>query len=539
MITKMKKIIIAISLIGFLQACTTNFVELSPKVSKLESNAYNSEDDAFLAMTSVYDVLAVQNWIFAPIMSDIKSDDAFCGGDKGGTDMIQFQEQEQFNISLENEAVLNMWSRCYSGIYRANLFLEKAEVIQWKTEGLKNRMISEVKFLRAYFYWDLVRHFGWVPIITTNLPSVEDYKNLLQAEPMAVYTQIATDLLEAEKGCPATVSSSEIGRVTKYAVQSLMTRIYLYYQGFAKPVFGISKEWTSNEGTEINKVYIQKALKEVVNSGAYSLLPSYADAFSWANDHNTSENIFTWQYSEKSGTSEWATLPRGWNFNGNFSVTFYGVRSPLGDPNISPGWSLGVPTWNLYNEFEAGDPRLAVSIYNANDSLTNYYTGWQNTGYFNAKFMPNRQYEAALQPNLNWSLNYPDIRFADVLLLASEIFLTDDPAFSLQCFNKVRTRALGESAAKGSINLDDIYHERRVELSGEGHRYWDLLRRGFTYAADKINGSFQNLPAGLPNESEFAPRDFNPESYGMFPIPITEIRNMNANTLKQFIPSYQ
>jgi hypothetical protein len=535
----MKKIFIALSLIGFLQACNSDFIDLSPKVSKLESNAYITENDALLAMSAVYDVMAINNGAFSPIMSDIKSDDAFCGGDKGGTDMSQYQEQEQFDIPIENSSVQAMWSRCYSGIYRANLFLEKAEVIQWKTNGLKTRLVAEVKFLRAYFYWDLVRHFGWVPIITANLPSVEDYKSLQQSDPSKIYSQIASDLLDAEKGCPLTVPSTEIGRITKYTVQSLMTRIYLYYQGFAKPVFGISNEWTSVEGAVINKAYVQTALKEVINSGAYTLMPSYADLFDWANDQNTSENILSFQYSEKSKISDWKTRP-GWYYDGNFSSTFYGPRTPVGDPSISPGWSFAVPTWNLYNEFEAGDPRLAVSIYNADDSLTAYYTGWQNTGYFNAKFMAKTAYiGSGGDLNLNWSINYPDIRFADVLLMASEIFLTDDATFSLQCFNRVRTRAMGEGAAKGSINIDDIYHERRVELSGEGHRYWDLLRRGFTFAADKINGSFQNLPAGLPNESEFAPRNFKPESYGMFPIPSSEIKNMNSNTLKQFIPAYQ
>jgi hypothetical protein len=533
----MKKLIIALSLIGFLQACTTDFIELSPKVSKLESNAYITEDDAFLAMVAVYDVLSVQNWVFSPIMSDIKSDDAFCGGDKGGNDMIQWQEQEQFNISPENSSINDMWNRCYSGIYRANLFLEKAEGIQWKTTGLKDRMVAEVKFLRAYFYWDLVRHYGWVPLITTNLPSVEAYKNLLQSEPAVVYSQIASDLLDAEKGCPTTVPSNEVGRVTKYAVQSLIARIYLYYQGFAKPVFGISNEWTSNEGTAINKAYAQSAVKSVVTSGAYSLVPSYADLFDWANDHNTSENIFSWQYSDKAKSSDWG----GWGINGNFSVVFLGVRSPVGDKGTAAGWSFGVPTWSLVNEFEEGDPRKDVSIYNANERLTRYFQGFQNTGYFNAKFMPNANYLATGggDVNHNWVINYPDIRLADVLLMASELYLTEDPSFALDCLNKVRTRAMGDGAKKAAITLDDIYHERRVELSGEGHRYWDILRRGFAYAAEKIDGSFQNLPADIPNTDEFTPRNFKPETYGMFPIPVTEIRNMNSNTLKQFIPAYK
>jgi hypothetical protein len=536
----MKKLILAICLITFFQACTTDFIELTPKVSKLESNAYITENDAFLALAAVYDALSVQNWSFAPIMSDIKSDDAFCGGDASGTDMEYWQEQERFTIPLESAAAVNMWNRCYSGVYRANLFIARAEDIQWKTSGLKTRMVGEAKFLRAYFYWDLERHYGWVPIITVNLPNVEEYKSLLQSTPEEVYSQIASDLLDAEADCPASVSSSELGRITKYAAQSLMTRIYLYYQGFAKPVFGITSEWKSTDGKVIDKAYIESALKAFINSGTYDLLPSYADVFDWSNDQNTKENIFSWQYAEKSKTGDWGNI---WNVNGNFVVVFYGPRSgfDLNGTAISEGWSFAVPTWNLYNEFEAGDPRKEISIFDANTGLSKYLSGYQNTGYFNAKFMPEKAYESTGggDPRFNWVINYPDIRYADILLMASEIFLTDDPAFSLQCFNKVRTRAMGELAAKSSITLDDIYHERRVELSGEGHRYWDLLRRGFNYAAEKIDASFQNIPSGLPNEDDFAQRNFKPESWGMFPIPITEIRNGNDNTLKQFIPAYQ
>ncbi len=536
----MKKLIIAFSLIAIFQACTTDFIELTPKVSKLESNAYITENDAFLAITAVYDALSVQNWSFVPIMSDIKSDDAYTGGDASGSDMEYWQEQERFKISLESDGPKNLWNRCYSGIYRANLFIERAEGIQWKTNGLKDRMIGEAKFLRAYFYWDLVRHYGWAPIINKNLESVDAYKNLTQSTPEEVYSQIASDLLEAEAKCPTSVSSDELGRATKYAAQSLMARIYLYYQGFAKPVFGITNEWKSTDGKTIDKAYVQNALKSFINSNAHDLMPTYAEVFDWVNDHNTKESVFTWQYAEKSKVGDWGNI---WNVNGNFSVIFYGPRSAYlaSDGSVmSEGWSFGIPTWSLYNEFEEGDVRRDVSLFD-DDLLSKYTIGFQNTGYFNAKFMPQKIYESTGggSPQLNWLLNYPDIRYADVLLMAAELFLNDDASFALQCYNRVRTRAMGELAAKGSITLDDIFHERRVELSGEGHRYWDLLRRGLNFAEQKINGSFQNLPAGITNEADFEPRNFDAQSYGMFPIPASEIRNMNANTLKQFIPAYQ
>ena len=105
-------------------------------------------------------------------------------------------------------------------------------------------------------------------------------------------------------------------------------------------------------------------------------------------------------------------------------------------------------------------------------------------------------------------------------------------------FNQVRTRALGAGAAKTSITLDDIYHERRVEFGGEGLRKWDLLRRGETYAEQKINASFV-VPSGATNPQHFTNRTYKTGTFGMFPIPASEIRNTNAGVLKQMVPAYQ
>lgn len=536
----MKNLLYAGILLFMVQSCTKDFIELEPKVNRSEANAYHTEADALLAVAAVYDALSVQNWDFVPIMSDIRSDDSFCGGVAGGSDMSYWQEMEMFKPLTENEGARNLWNRCYSGIYRANQFLGKAEEIEWKTEATKNRMIAETKFIRGYFYWDLVRHFGWVPIILQVYPDVEAYKTIPQSEPLAVYKQIATDMLEAVKYCPPKLPSTEIGRVTKYAAQSMLSRIYLYYTGFAKPVFKINEEWSNEDGSiKIDKAYIQAALKEVIGSNQYDLLPTYAEVFDWANDQNTKENVFSWQYSEKSKVQDWS----GWNCNGNFECVFLGPRGPQEkstDTIVDAGWSFSVPTWNLVNEFKAdNDPRLNVSVYYADTALKSYVVGFQNTGYFNFKFMGLYKYRSKVNFEHNYPINYPDIRFSDVLLMASEVFLTDDPALSQDYFNRVRKRAFGNTAVMPTVSLDAIYHERRMELSGEGHRYWDLLRRGLDYAAEKINAGYSSFPAGIPNADDFEPlRTFDPNTYGMLPIPASEIRLTNFN-LKQFIPAFK
>ena len=198
-----------IALVLFQVSCTKEFLELEPKTGQVEANYYKTEDQAFLAVAAVYDAYSVQNWQFVPTMSDIFSDDAYSGG-ANISDMSQFHEIEMFAMTLENGAAADLWNRCYSGIYRANQYLAKQEGVEWETEGLKERLEAETLFLRAYLYWDLVRHYGYTPLIAEVLPSVEDYKNIPQNTPDELFTFIATDLLKAVFTAPipiVTISS--------------------------------------------------------------------------------------------------------------------------------------------------------------------------------------------------------------------------------------------------------------------------------------------------------------------------------------------
>ena len=516
-------------------SCSQSFLELEPKTGQVEANYYKNESQALLALTSVYDAYSVQNWAFAPTMADIYSDDSFSGG-SDATDMSQFHEIEQFAMTAENGAARDFWNRLYSGIYRANLYLEKQNEVPWVTEGLKARYEAEALFLRGYFYWDLVRHYGWVPIITKVLPSVEDYKSIPQNTPTEVFKQIATDLLKAIEVLPLEVSPAEKGHITKGACQALIARIYLYHTGMsAISGLGLTAENWGDGKTVINKQYVQTALESIISGGKYSLVSSYADLWDWSKQ-NSKESLLEIQYSEKAKSGDWG----GWGINGNFSCVWLGVRNPIGDNgSLFPGWSLSVPTWSLADEFETGDPRKDVTIYNADKKLTSYTKGYMNTGYFNKKYMALQAYMGTSgDPSHNFPRNHIDIRYADVLLMAAEVQLTSNPTKALGYLNQVRTRSMGSTAALPSLTLDALYHERRVEFGGEGLRKWDLLRRGQAYAEAKINASFV-LPAGIPNPSDFGNRKFKSNSWGMFPIPAVEIRNTNSGVLKQFIPAYQ
>jgi hypothetical protein len=263
-------------------------------------------------------------------------------------------------------------------------------------------------------------------------------------------------------------------------------------------------------------------------------MSNYADLWDWSRQ-NTKESILEIQYSDKAKSGDWG----GWNINGNFSCVWMGPRNPEGDASVFPGWSFSTLTWSLVNEFEAGDPRKDATVYNADVQLTKYNKAFMNTGYFNKKYMANANYIGSGGDQAhNFPRNFIDIRYAEVLLMAAELFLNDNPAKALGYLNQVRTRSLGASKALTAITLDAIYHERRVEFGGEGQRKWDLLRRGNDYAASKIAASF-NVPSGIPNPADFVPRNFKATTWGMFPIPASEIRNTNSGVLQQMVPAYK
>ena len=516
------------------QSCVDEFLELEPKTSILEANAYKTEQDALLAMTAVYDAVHVVNWNSVPIQSDIFSDDAYTAGEPGGG-MWQWQDQETSLLDAENGASRDLWNRCYSGIYRANFYFYKESGIEWLDINLKDRIHAEVLALRAYFYWDLVRHFGWVPIIDNYLTDPEAYKAIPQSTPGEVYNLIVRDLLAALPYLPESVSDNELGRVTRDMVQVLLARIYLFHEGFAKPVLGVTNDLTDGT-TIVDKSFVRTAMEDIITSGRYYLLSDYHDVFDWDNENNA-ESIFEWQYSEKAISGDWG----GWNVNGNFSVVFYGVRDPEGDPNIMNGWSFGTVSWSLFNAFEPGDPRLNATIYSADDSLTNYTRGFQNTGYFQYKYMPRASHDPTTNGGIrdhNWPINYKDMRYAEVLLIAAELYLDSDINKATDYLNRVRIRAMGDGAALATINLDDIYHERRVELAGEGHRKWDLLRRGLSYAKTMIDASW-DIPPTAESPAEFEGRQFLTDTWGMLPIPASEIRLVNEGMLVQHVPAFK
>jgi hypothetical protein len=305
-----------------------------------------------------------------------------------------------------------------------------------------------------------------------------------------VYEQIEADLIYAASVLPAT--PIEIGRATRGAAQALLGKAYLYQEKF-------------DEAATI--------LEDLISDGNYSLVSDYSTIFE-AEGENGIESVFEVQYTDVEGAG-FGCLQCS---EGNVAVGFSGVRGYEG-PLYSPGFSFNVPVKEAVDQFEPGDHRKDVAILDivawADSTGAKYTEGNEHTGYYNRKYIPRkRRPEAQNDLNLTNPNNYRAIRYADVLLMAAEAFnrggISD--AKAQQYLSEVRRRAFGDNnhdvTLNGAALTDAIYHERRVELLGEGHRFFDLVR------TKKAAGA---IPGFVEGKNE------------LFPVPLEEIQFSNGN----------
>ena len=242
--------------------------------------------------------------------------------------------------------------------------------------------------------------------------------------------------------------------------------------------------------------------------GLYSL-PADPQSTFLKGGENGPEAVYEIQHTKESNWWDWGYVPQG--TEGNFGVIHHGIRGYSG-PLYSSGWSFNVPTQNLVDAYAAGDKRKDVAVLDieawATSTGAKYSTGYEHTGYFNNKYIP-RAGESQAQQELNYETNYRAIRYADVLLMAAEAnnrASSPNVSKAQNYLNQVRARAYGNSSnassSTGTTLTQEIWDERRLELAGEGSRFFDLVRTG--QAASVISG-------------------FVAGKHELFPIPQTEI----------------
>jgi len=498
--------------IALFTACSDDFLDRQPLDQRVESNFYQTQSDAEEALVAIFDVLTWNTVIGfhpLPMFSDIASDDAYAGG-ASRNDAPNIIEVDKFNIRTTSGEVQGMWRKYYTGIYRANLYLEKIQGIE-ASEDFVIRTTAEARFLRAYWYFDLLRVFERVPLLTSTLKAPSEYQQP-QAEPEAIYNQIVTDLIAAMEDLPETVPATENGRPSTWAARALLGRVQLYVNG----VYGENP--TAQDGTVVDAAYALARLEEVINNSGHDLMENYADIFARSGEFGV-ESVWEISYSDARPWYDWGYIQGG---EGNIAVQMQGPRvDNPGQEIVDRGWSFAPVTQELYDAFEEGDPRRDLTILEDSEINAGLSIGYQHTGYFTQKYTTSKEYAPSDgQPELNWGNNYRDIRFADVLLMAAELGSPNAQGY----LDRVRARV---GLASVPATLENIMQERRVELALEGHRYWDLLRQGTAAAAAAINVDGPTGDGYQGDDQDFQVT-FDETRRGLFPIPQTEIDISNG-----------
>ncbi|WEK18686.1 MAG: RagB/SusD family nutrient uptake outer membrane protein [Candidatus Pedobacter colombiensis] len=525
--------------------CKKSFLEVSPPSQIEESNFFKTELQANQALAGVYHVLQWGNINqgHTPLMgwAEAASDDAYAGGGSSsdavgvkGIDSFRATAAAPFNAN--DGTYGSVWSIYFQGIARANTYLANVDRVQTSAD-FKNVSTAEAKFLRAHFYFDLFKWFENVPLIIEQ--QTPDQYNQPQAAPQAVLNQIAKDLTEAMVYLPKKSMKANNGHATYWSASALLARVYLYGKG----VYGTE---LNAAGNTIDAVKIRSYLDEIISIGGFDLIQSYSDV--WRKNNEMSiESVWEVDCSNLAYMS--GSTSDQYRAQGNYNVLYFGPRGVNGIP-YTAGFSNAVPTESLYQEFETApnvDPRrdATILVLKSAADAPGLIKGWQHTGYFNNKYNTTTEYLSPSGLNsINWGQNIHVIRFSDVLLMAAELYIGVDQTKADAYLKRVRKRA---GMPDRTATIDNIRHERRVELAGEGIRYWDLLRYGLPYAKQKINessliGPYYNgtlttngpvvFTAGANTPANGYAMDWDDSKRGHLPIPPTQVILSNG-VLKQ------
>jgi len=420
-------------------SCEDNLEEV-PLSFFEESNSFNSAADATSAINGVYDRLKGVYGMNMINLADLNSDQAEVREDNGGGNEIH---KNLFNSGTG--LFDGYFTNSYILIDRANRVITNVPKISMDTR-LRDQIVGEAKFLRALTYFNLVRAFGDVPLVTAVSNDVVNVQ--IPRDPAdQVYQQIIADLQDAEKTLPVKFTAdTEVGRATVGAAKSILAKVYL-----------TRKDW----------VNAAAKAKEVIDSKTYSLVEDYRDLF-LPEKENGVEHIFSVQYS--------CILPKyGSSMAVNFAIYF---SYPI---NLVGGSYQAVPAH--VSSYVRGDYRKDVTII-TEKKIANGTVVLSRTGPHVDKYWDPLACGSESARN-----NFLVIRYADVLLMYAEALNeagspTPDAYVAI---NLVRARARKGSTTTELTDLKDlsqsqfreaVFQERGWELCFEGHRRWDLLRTG-------------------------------------------------------------
>lgn len=422
----MKKLITYI-LVGITAiSCTDDFTDLAPISNRNEAQFYNTANDFIGAINASYaglqddGVYGRAYWT----MFEMRSDNTDQGPDATGL-AAQYAEINRFTEDPLNPQITSAWISSYKVIANCNVILERIESIEMD-ESLKQRIIGEALFLRSLMYYHLAVAYGNIPL------ELEPYiagDELEQVDAMTVYQQLITDLKSAEENLPVSYPVSDVGRATKGAAATLLSKVLL---------------------TDGQNAAAKDVLRRIINDYGYGLVDNYEDIWGINNENNL-ESIFEVQFMG-------GGIGQGSAFTNEFS--------PSAFLQTGSGFGRNRPTQSLINSFDPEDERFEASI---------------GTSYINAQgevALANfvRKYESDPSSENDSDVNFIVFRYADVLLMLAEAIGESEEAYQL--INKVRERAglSGIDSSTPGTFEEKLLEERQLELAFENHRWADLRR---------------------------------------------------------------
>jgi hypothetical protein len=530
---KKVKIIILLTLMLSIFGCSDKFLEQKDLYRISNESYFKNDKEIGEALTGIYSVLAVEKGHTFPVLiANVLSDEMLGGGDGSGDGWII--PVDKFEKNAQQDCFEPLWRRYYQGIFRANSIIESFDQATYANENQRNQDLGEVYFLRSYMYFQLACFFGTVPLITTTLSGNEP-----RADVHALFAQIASDMKKAADLMPNTSFSKldpqKDGHATKWAAESMIGRIWLFYTGtYAKtelPLVGggsITKSDAIAYIEDVMKNSEHRLISNFPELWCYtatgqkketwlvtSTIPSspktmaqsnpYKDAgrdgtgttpYEWIGDSGSPnpESVFTLKFNTF-GAEAIASLPRS-----NHMVLYNGIRGGTGVPH-GVGWGFCTVHPKIWNDFEKGDIRKYGSMFNVEDPISaslegttaikfqdskSTYNGFQVTGIFNKKYMPVQvQVESknpALFQNLWESRGYTfsssqHANMQDLMLIrfADVLLMHSELTGNADGMNQVRRRA---GLNDVTYSFDALKAERFHELAFEGLRYFDLIRWG-------------------------------------------------------------
>jgi starch-binding outer membrane protein, SusD/RagB family len=509
--------ILALSIAGLaMTGCSGSFLDTPSKTESNSTSFYKTETQINYAIVGCYDgyQYTVSSGAWPSLYQATESMSADCLGG-GGPDDRSDRLMNRFDISINTSATSlynDLWTDYYKGIYRCNTVLASLDGVSWKSRTNKTVAESEARAIRGLEYFDLVRLFEKVPLLKTAISDV-----VPQASADSTYAQVVRDLKFCADSMPADQykgNSTYLGRITKYAAEAMLARVYLFYDG----------TYNDNAGGtmpgNLTKAQALAYCEDVIKSGNYSLeyhfknlWPAACTTTYSATSGTTTTYSYKSTYDEASSEILWVVKfnndqnwSNGYNDGNRFIVNF-GLRNVSTAAPYGQGWGACPLAPNAVTQFGSGDSRDTATVINCKN-IGIYDTqiasdAMDYTGYLNKKYCPliypdgtpvyvanNTISSANMQtsPDQNWIL----MRYADVLLMAAELGSSN----AISYYNKVVERAYNGSTSHDITSTPtkaQIWEERRKEFMCEGVNYFDLRRQGLdAFVAGEMGKAYDN-----------------------------------------------